>query len=74
MVCKKILYIGCMNDFDYVKVEQFENWIRIRYCDTYGEAIKSLYPIPASNIKIDESRIHTPLGVYEIILTANIYE
>lgn len=74
MACKKI-YIGSMNDFDYVKVEHSGNWIRIRYCDTYREAIESLYSIPESGkIKIDESRIHTPFGVYDIILTVNIYE
>ncbi len=73
MVCKKI-YIGSMTDFDYVKVEKSKYCTRIRYCNTYRESIKSLYPIPARNIKIDGSKIHTPFGVYEIILTASIYE
>lgn len=73
MVCKKI-YIGGATGFDYVKVEYSVNWIRIRYCNTYREAIESLYPISADNIKIDESRIYTPFGDYDIILTASIYE
>lgn len=75
MDCKNI-YIGSMTDSDYIKVEYSINlnWPRVWYCNTYGEAIKSLYPITAYNINIDESGIHTPFGVYDIILTASIYE